>query len=153
MGTTLAWFLKKYQKSDPDEFGCSYIYPPIGNYISHTTTTNANIRDLPSHFEESWCQGGTRKDHKHGLWYDRSLCHLTEAGPPEVIIKVVPDGDESKYWKTEAPSLMDDKFLGVQWWHQTMLMKDLCIYVGGHPPSSRIKWVEPVAFPNVRTRW
>ena len=153
MGTTLAWFLKQYQDCNPEEFGCSYIYPPIGNYISHETTSNANVRLLPSHFEESWCQGGTRKDEKHQLWYDRSLCHLTESGPPKEIVKVVPDGDESKYWKTEAPPSMEERFRGVQWWHRAVVMKDLCIYVGVSSPSSRIKWVEPVAFTKVRTRW
>ena len=43
--------------------------------------------------------------------------------------------------------------MGVQWWHRAVVMKDPCIYVGVNSPSSRIKWVEPVAFPNVRTRW
>ena len=124
MGTTLAYFLRQYQDCPPEEFGCCYLWPPVGNYISHTTTTNANVRDLNSHWEEAWCQGGTRKDEKHGHWWDRSLCHLTEKGPPKVIVEVKPENDESKYWKTESPPMMPDAFKGVQWWHKAVVMKD-----------------------------
>ena len=54
MGTTLAHLLRAFQENDSGEFGCCYLNPPVGNYVAHETTTNANVRLLPSHFDESW---------------------------------------------------------------------------------------------------
>ena len=126
MGTTLAFILRKYQKSFAETgFGCSYINPPIGNYVAHTTTTNANVRDLPSHFDESWCQGGTRKDEKFGWWYHRKLCHITVKGPPEIQLEVVPDvNDLAQWWWTKAPADFPEEFMGPQWWHKRITIPD-----------------------------
>ena len=43
MGTALRHFLNKYQKDYKPEFGACYCYPPVGNFIAHDTTTNANV--------------------------------------------------------------------------------------------------------------
>ena len=121
MGTKLACILRKYQEGFSDEFGCCYLNPPVGNYISHETTTNANIRVLPSHYSESWCQGGTRAtdpDSKN-LWWDRQLCHLTESGPPKVITEVKPEENTPyRWWTTQAPDSFPEQGLGVRFWHE-----------------------------------
>ena len=138
MGTTLNFLLRQYQKGDGDVFGCSYINPPIGNYVSHETTTNANVRHLQSHFDEAWCQGGTRKDDKAGHWWDRWLCHITDKGPPEQILKVLPDPSEhSMWWWTRAPDDFPEEYLGVQWWHRSIMLKDcMCRFVLNSPSSA-----------------
>ena len=121
MGTKLAEILEKYQEGFGDEFGCCYLNPPVGNYISHETTTNANIRVLPSHFAESWCQGGTRATAltKKDLWWDRQLCHLTESGPPKVIAEVKPEENSTdRWWTTQAPASFPEDGLGVRFWHE-----------------------------------
>ena len=124
MGTTLAHLLKTYQKDFKPEFGACYLCPPVGNFIAHKTTTNKYVRILPSHFEESWCQGGTRKNDAFGHWHHRELCHYTEKGNPEFIRKITPSDDLALWWKTKANPEHPDEGLGVQFWHRAPLLKD-----------------------------
>ena len=124
MGSTLAHLLKTYQKDFKPEFGACFLCPPVGNFIAHPTTTNENVRVLPSHWDESWCQGGTRKDNACGHWYDRDLCHITERGNPEVITTVQPNDDFALWWKTKAHCEHPEKGIGVQFWHRAPHLQD-----------------------------
>ena len=117
MGTRLAHLLHKYQNSDMENFGACYVCPPVGNFVAHETTTNKNVRVLPSHWKESWCQGGTRKDDKAGHQSDRYLCYYTTEGPPDWICEVQPTSDSRQWWKTQAPDDFPDEGVGVQYWH------------------------------------
>ena len=109
MGTTLAHLLHTYQKEDRSRFGACYVCPPVGNFTAHETTTNKNVRILPSHWDESWCQGGTRKDEKCGFDHTRWLCHYTLEGNPDWIAAVQPSNDTNKLWKTLAPAAHPDE--------------------------------------------
>ena len=150
MGTTLAHLLKTYQKGNNPKFGACFVCPPVGNFTAHETTTNANVRVLPSHWGESWCQGGTRKDEECGHAQHRWLCHYTESGPPDWIEEVRPDNDTSKWWKTMAHDEHPDHGLGVQWWHVAEVLKDsegLCTMV---VVKLKTNSEEPVAFQMLR---
>ena len=132
MGHTLVHILREYQHGYQPAFGACYVNPPLGNCIAHETTTNANVRTLPSHFGESWCQGGTRKDESFEHWYNRQLCHYTEKGNAHLIKEVVPTDDTSWWWKTQAHSQFPERGLGVQFWHRAPHLEDrgsACLWV------------------------
>ena len=124
MGTTLAHLLRTYQKGFQPKFGACYLNPPVGDFVAHETTTNKNVRVLPSHWSESWCQGGTRRDDASEHWYDRNLCYYTEKGNPERIDTVVPNDDPEMWWKSKAHENHPDEGLGVQFWHLSMHLQD-----------------------------
>ena len=129
MGTALKHFLMKYQKCGESRgFGACYIYPPIGHYFPHMTTTNQWKRVLISHWDEPWTQGGTRRNPEDPEHVDRSLCWITETGPPEVVVNFRPDDDPTKWWCTRAAANFPEDLIGVQPWHiYPLLDKDIGI--------------------------
>ena len=125
MGRCFKHFLKKYQKlGHTHGFGACYLNPPMGNYFTHDTTTNANVREVPSHWGEPWVQGGTRKDPDDDWSVHRDLCWITESGPPEIITTFKPDDDICSWWCTRAAANFPREFLGPMHWH-----------VWGHAPQ------------------
>ena len=117
MGTTLVHLLHKYQNSEQPDFGACYVCPPVGNFVAHETTTNKHVRVLPSHWKDSWCQGGTRKNEKSGHYSHRWLCYYTTEGPPKWICEGQPTNDTRQWWRTQAPDDFPREGLGVQYWH------------------------------------
>ena len=147
MGTCLHNLIYHFQRwHDPDEFGCCYINPGLGHYMTHASTTNVPGRVLPSHWDESWVQGGTRQDEKAGLWYKRYACHISDSGPPTQIGLVEPTGDEDYWWRTGTVVEFPDILCGVQSWHKFNNFED-CIVFSANASTLRMSRDEPFGFP------
>lgn len=89
-----------------EKLGCSYVWPPIGGFFTHPSTTvgKSEARVLHSHFESKWAQEGTRAlipAHHH-----RWIVGFTEKGPAHWLEKVpviLPEDLPSCRWITCAP--------------------------------------------------
>ena len=114
--------------------------------MEHASTTNTPGRVLPSHWDESWVQGGTRQDEKANLWYKRDACHISDSGPPKVICCVEPTGDEYYWWRTGTVPGFPDELCGVQSWHKYNDLED-CIVFSAYAITLRMTRDEPFAFP------
>ena len=41
---------------------CSYVFPPIGNYVSHVSGCEQGLGVRPASWQHTWVQEGTRRD-------------------------------------------------------------------------------------------
>jgi hypothetical protein len=89
-----------------ERLGCSYVWPPIGGFFTHPSTTvrKSEERVLQSHFDSEWAQEGTRKliaAHHH-----RCILGFTESGTGqwlETVPVILPEDLPSCRWITCAP--------------------------------------------------
>ena len=140
MGRALSFLVESFQDHDnPAEFGCCYVNPGIGHYMEHESTTSKRERVLPSHWDEAWVQGGTRRNTAAGLWQRRELCKITEKGPPRVVAECEPDGDERWWWRTGTPAKWPEVFTGVQSWHRINDLQDRFEICGSFASCAVIK--------------
>ena len=119
MGT---FFSQKMGLQWQHRLGCAFVYPPIGGFFTHKSTTcstNTKERVLNSHFDDKWCQAGTRKendDQRH-----RFIAGFTKHGPAAWLhdneIKL-PDDLPRLRWITQAPEGTPRDQLGWRYYHR-----------------------------------
>ena len=119
MGATLKSFLSQFSNLfGKGEFGCSYVIPPLGNYMGHQSTTDKQGKFLDPHWGEFWIQGGTRQCPELGWTRSRSINKLVGLYKAVELVKVFPEHCAHKYWRTQPPANMHNEFMGLQPWHR-----------------------------------
>ena len=119
MGTL---FSQKLGNLWQERFGAAYVYPPIGGFFGHKSTTCSTTRQeriLQSHFEHSWCQAGTRKENADQT--DRWICDFTQSGPAKWLHENAigfPEQLENLRWMTQAPPGTWPHQLGWRYYHE-----------------------------------
>jgi hypothetical protein len=101
--------------------GSSYVWPPVGGFWTHTSTTcstPSKPRHLQHHFDHAWSQEGTRKrgpDQVH-----RSIMGFTASGPPEFLGEPVqlPQDLPLLVWRTQPPPGTPNASCGTRYYHQ-----------------------------------
>jgi len=82
-------------------------------------------RILTTHFENDWCQAGTRKEASYQ--YDRWICAFTESGPAEWLDEhpvVLPAQPAVLRWRTQCPPKTPLCFLGWRWYHEGLTAEE-----------------------------
>ena len=108
--------------------GAAYVYPPIGGFFTHKSTTCSTEkceRVLRDHFDHSWSQAGTRKEAK---WQQhRWICGFTERGSAKWLGRgavKLPAMLEPLRWKTQAPPGTPASSCGWRYYHEGLPVSD-----------------------------
>ena len=125
--------------------GSSYVWPPIGGFWEHTSTTCSTPLkpvNLKHHFDDEWAQEGTRK--RRPDQQDRSIMSFTPSGPPKFLSKPVqlPQDLPLLVWRTQPPPGTPDFMCGIRYYHQG-------ISTANKPPHED-RWCEKLLFAFVR---
>ena len=102
--------------------GCAYVYPPIGGFFTHKSTTCSTdklVVILQSHFDHKWCQAGTRKmnDFQQHRW----ICGFTSVGQAHWLSHqpvMLPEQLPSLRWTTQAPFGTPAYMCGWRYYHE-----------------------------------
>ena len=119
MGT---FFSQKMGLQWQEWLGCAYVYPPIGGYFTHKSTTcstEKTERVLQSHFEDKWCQAGTRKENEDQV--HRWICGFTAKGPAQWLHQNeirLPEELPGLRWYTQAPKGTRNDQMGWRYYHE-----------------------------------
>ena len=130
------WFRNEVCESYIDDptgqnYGACYIYPSIGSYIAHESTTSRG-RFLMSHWKQSWNQEGVRKLREDDL--DRELCKVCKKGPRQTLAKVeLPLKGWEAWWKTIIPNELPDI-------HQNIRPLHMQNEPGAEDPTPNKRW-------------
>ena len=102
-----------YMKDVPScTYGACYIFPSIGSYIAHESTTSIG-RHLMSHWNRSWNQQGVRPITLGDQ--DRELCRVTKSGHRQTTKTVkLPLGADKCMWRTLIPNEVPKIHLGIR---------------------------------------
>lgn len=110
MGRMLREFVgNKWQ----DEIGSCYLYPPVGGFWTHESTTSPG-RVLQSQWKQSWAQSGTRPMKPGDI--GRKIGMFTKKGPAQWVLEDIhlPRDTKMFRWYTEKVPSMPDALCG--WW-------------------------------------
>ena len=158
MGHQFIHWLTHYQgeitEPNPD-FGCCYIMPPIGGYMSHDTTwmKEGNAATLRSHWQAKWIQEGIRTQPLKGRSETRVFCHFRAKGHAAPICRVIVPLPEDQWWRTLAPENMPKEYLGVQVYHRPKVIEDLVeIIACSSAPSQKLS-PSPCSFLSLFSRF
>ena len=122
------FFYEKLGLEWQERFGCAYVWPPIGGFFTHeskTCSTDPMTRRLKSHFDNSWCQAGTRKmndDQVH-----RWICAFTDKGPVSCLGDAevqLPEQLVELRWTTQCPPGTPEWGLGWRYYHEGKTPED-----------------------------
>ena len=115
--------------------GCSYPWPPVGGFWTHTSTTCSTPnrpRQLQHHFGHAWSQEGTRQIGPHQL--HRRICAFTARGPAHFLSDPVrlPQDLPSLVWITQPPPGTLNASCGTRYFHEGISPR--------HKPPDEDRW-------------
>ena len=118
MGT---FFARKLGYQWQNRFGCAYVWPPIGGYFTHKSTTCSTAsqgRILEIHCEQRWRQAGTRKENDDQT--HRWIAGFTPTGPANWLGEAIhlPRDLVKLRWLTQAPPGTLKEQLGWRYFHE-----------------------------------
>ena len=96
-------------ESEPEtaeRWQASFVYPPIGNYVSHTSGCEVGLGRRESSWDKAYVQEGTRRDLQNWKSQHRELFAFAPGGKQcERLAEVLlpEDGDEDLRWFTCMP--------------------------------------------------
>ena len=109
--------------------GSSYLWPPVGGYWSHTSTTCSdpdNPRPLNHHFDHKWSQEGTRVMNQ--AQQHRWICEFTKKGHCAQIgdsAVQLPEMLAELYWRTQPPPGTPAWMCGLRFHHLGLRVQDM----------------------------
>ena len=99
-------FLFETEPEIAKELEAGFVYPPVGNYVTHLSGIEAGL-ERESTWDYRFVQEGTRKDPDEGRSEHRQLFRFTRKGKwlqPLATVVIPEEGDEDFRWFTHNPS-------------------------------------------------